>query len=490
MKFRAPSAETRVPTVILAVTALACLTTACTVGPAYVRPTVEAAPPAFKEATATTSGIAWMAATPADAAAKGDWWTRFQDPQLDALEKRVDISSQTIQQAAAQFQEARALYAQNRAAYAPTITADPSITRQRLSGTRSNQVITSQTVNQYVLPIDASYEVDVWGRVRQSVAAGRANMQAGAADLETVRLSVHAEVATDYLQIRALDAEAALLQATIEAFQKALDLTTNRYNAGVASRSDVAQAQAQLEATRADAIDLGVQRAQLEHALAVLVGELPSSFSIPAAHLGGDPPLIPVALPSALLQRRPDIAAAERRVASANAEIGVATAAFFPSLLLSASGGFQSSQIGQWLSWPSRFWSLGPALAQTLFDGGARRAVRDQAKATYDQTVAEYRQSVLMAFQDVEDNLAALRILTDEAQTEQAAVAAAHQALEIAMNQYRGGLVSYLQVTTAQSAALTDERASVNVLARRYTASVQLVKALGGGWDVSSIPQH
>jgi NodT family efflux transporter outer membrane factor (OMF) lipoprotein len=464
--------------------------TACTVGPKYVRPTVETPPPTFKEAAAASPGVSWTPATPADAAVKGDWWTRFQDSELEALEKRVDVSSQTIQQAAAQFQDARALYAGTRAAYFPTVTANPSITRQRLSGTRSNQVITSQTGNAYALPIDASYEADVWGRVRQSVAAGRAGMQASAADLENVRLSVHAEVAADYLQIRALDAETALLEDTIEAFQKALDLTTNRYNAGVASRSDVAQAQAQLEATRADAIDLGVQRAQLEHAVGVLVGQLPSSFSVRKAPLSGDPPGIPLTLPSELLQRRPDIAAAERRVAGANAQIGVATAAFFPSLLLSASGGFQSSRLGDWLNWPSRFWSLGPSLALTIFDGGARRAVRDEARATYDQTVAEYRESVLTAFQDVEDNLAALRILAEEAQTEQAAVNAARQSLEIALNQYRGGLVSYLQVTTAQSAALTDERASLNVLARRYTASVQLVKALGGGWDASMIPQR
>jgi len=482
-----PNAERRAPAVLAL--ALVCLASACTVGPKYVRPTVETPPPAFKEAV-NPSGVAWAQAAPADAAVKGDWWTRFGDPALDALEARVNVSSQTIQQAAAQFQEARAVYAGDRAGRFPTVTADPSITRQRLSGTRSNQVITSQTGNAYALPFDASYEADVWGRVRQTVAAGRAGMQASAADLENVRLSVHAEVAADYLQIRALDAESVLLQDTIEAFQKALDLTTNRYNAGVASRADVAQAQAQLEGTRAQAIDLGVQRAQLEHAVAVLVGQLPSSFSIPATPLSGEPPAIPLALPSELLQRRPDVAGAERRVAAANAQVGVATAAFFPTLLLSASGGFQTSKIGEWLNWPSRFWSIGPSLAATIFDGGARRAVRDEARASYDQTVGEYRQSVLAAFQDVEDNLAAIRILADEGERQQAAIQAAQQSLEIALNQYRGGLVSYLNVTTAQSVALADERTGLDVLARRYAASVQLVKALGGGWEASQLPQQ
>ena len=316
----------------------------------------------------------------------------------------------------------------------------------------------------------------------------KADAQASAADLEGVRLSVHAEVAADYLELRALDAEGELLRLSVEAFARAAQLTENRYNAGVASRGDVAQAQAQLEATRAQALDVGVQRAQLEHALGILVGELPSTFALVYSPLSGQPPpTIPLALPSGLLQRRPDVAAAERRVASANAAIGVATTAFFPSVLLSASGGFQGSRLVDWFSLPSRFWSLGPSLAQTIFDGGARAAARDEARAGYDAAVAAYRQSVLSAFGDVEDNLAALRILADESRTQDAAVAAARQSTEIALNQYRTGFVSYLQVVTAQNEQLSDERDALSLLARRYMASVQLVKALGGGWDVSQL---
>jgi NodT family efflux transporter outer membrane factor (OMF) lipoprotein len=315
-------------------------------------------------------------------------------------------------------------------------------------------------------------------------------MQASAADLESVRLSVHAEVAADYLQLRALDAEIDLLHSTVAALDKAWQLTQNRYQAGVASRGDVVQAQAQLESTRTQAIDLGVQRAQFEDAIAVLVGQLPSTLTLAPAPLGGEPPIVPLSMPSELLQRRPDVAAAERQVAEANARLGVASAAFFPSILLSATAGFQSSQFSDWLSWPSRFWSLGPSLAQTLFDGGARRAARDEARAAYDQSVAAYRQSVLTAFQDVEDNLAALRILAEEARTQDVAVEASRQSLQIALNQYSSGFVSYLQVVTAQSAALSNERAAVDIRARRYIATVQLVKALGGGWDVSKLPSQ
>jgi NodT family efflux transporter outer membrane factor (OMF) lipoprotein len=462
---------------------------ACAVGPTYQPPAVAPAPDAFKEVAAAPPGT-WVPAQPGDEIARGEWWKRLGDPQLDTLESHVDVSSQTLQQAEAQYRQSRALVRADRAAYYPTVTVSPSITTQRVSTNRSNQVIRSVTTTDYSLPLDASYEADVWGRVRQTVAASRAAMQASAADLESVRLSVHAEVATDYLQLRALDAEIDLLDSTVAALDKAWQLTQNRYQAGVASRGDVVQAQAQLESTRTQAIDLAVQRAQFEDAIAVLVGQLPSTLTLAPAPLGGEPPIVPLTMPSELLQRRPDVAAAERHVAEANARLGVASAAFFPSILLSATAGFQSSQFSDWLSWPSRFWSLGPSLVQTLFDGGARRAARDEARAAYDQSVAAYRQSVLTAFQDVEDNLAALRILAEEARTQDVAVDASRQSLQIALNQYSSGFVSYLQVVTAQSAALSNERAAVDIRARRYMATVQLVKALGGGWEVSKLPSQ
>lgn len=463
------------------------LTGACSVGPAYKPPVVEP-PSTFKEAT-DAAGRTWSPAQPGDASDRGEWWRPYGDPELDALEARVDVSSQTIAQADAQFRQARALVKEGRSQYYPTVTVSPSITEQHVSVNRSDQLSRSASLTQFSLPVDASYEADVWGRIRQTVAMRRADAQASAADLEGVRLSVHAEVAADYLQLRALDAEGELLRSSVEAFERAAQLTSNRYNAGVASRGDVAQAQAQLEATRAQAIDVGVQRAQLEHAIGVLVGEVPSGFSLVYAPLTGEaPPTVPLALPSLLLQRRPDIAAAERRVASANAQVGIAATAFFPTVLLTASGGFQGSRISDWFSLPSRFWSIGPSLAQTIFDGGARAAAREEARAGYDAAVAAYRQSVLGAFGDVEDNLAELHILADESRTQEAAVAAARQSTAIALNQYRTGLVSYLQVVTAQSEELTDERAALTLLARRYMASVQLVKALGGGWDVSQLP--
>ena len=453
-----------------------------------VQPPAVEPPATFKEAT-DAAGRTWSPAQPQDAADRGTWWTRYGDPELDALEARVDVSSQTIAQADAQFRQARALVKEGRRRYYPTVTVSPAITQQHVSASRSDQLASSATLTQFSFPVDASYEADVWGRIRQTVAMRRADAQASAADLEAVRLSVHAEVAADYLELRALDAEGELLRSSVEAFERAAQLTSNRYNAGVASRGDVAQAQTQLEATRAQAIDPGVQRAQLEHAIGVLVGELPSNFSLVYAPLTGQaPPVIPLALPSGLLQRRPDVAAAERRVASANAQVGIAATAFFPSVLLSASGGFQSSRLSDWFSLPTRFWSLGPSLAQTIFDGGARAAAREEARAAYDGAVAAYRQSVLTAFGDVEDNLAELRILADEARTQEAAVAAARQSTEIALNQYRTGFVSYLQVVTAQSEELTDERTALDLRARRYMASVQLVKALGGGWDASQLP--
>ena len=339
------------------------------------------------------------------------------------------------------------------------------------------------SATQYDVGAGVSWEPDFWGRVRQTVAADVASSQAAAGDLESARLSLSATLALDYFQLRSLDAELTLLNATIDAYQRSYDLTLNQYNAGLVARVDVAQAETLLEEARAQVLETQLARAQTEHAIAVLVGVPPAALTLAPTPLGGEPPAVPAELPSRLLERRPDIAAAERRVAAANAEIGVASAAFFPSLALTASGGVRSSSLAQWLTWPSRFWTLGPALAFTIFDGGARRAARTSAYAVYDEEAASYRQVVLNALQDVEDNLAAQRLLALEAERQRQAVAAAQTALDVSLNQYRAGLVSYLPVATAQSTLLSNQRTLVSLDARRFDAAVQLIKALGGGWD-------
>jgi NodT family efflux transporter outer membrane factor (OMF) lipoprotein len=339
-----------------------------------------------------------------------------------------------------------------------------------------------------IAPVNVSYEADLFGRVRRSVEAARSSAQASAGDMESVSLSLHAELAADYFQLRTFDAEERLLNDTVAAFEKALQLTQNRHLGGVASAVDVAQAQTQLETTRSQAIDLQVQRSQFEHAIAVLLGQPASSFSIGPAPWTTPPPAIPPGLASDLLERRPDVAAAERRASAANAQIGVAQAAYFPLFPLSASGGFESRSIRNWFNGPSGFVFAGATAVVTAFDAGRRRAVSEQARAAYDQTVANYRQTVLSAIQEVEDNLAALRILENEATTQDAAVNAAQHSLELSTNRYKGGVVSYLEVITAQSIALSDERAAVDILRRRMIASVQLIKALGGGWTSAHLP--
>ncbi len=332
--------------------------------------------------------------------------------------------------------------------------------------------------------------MDLWGKVRRSVEAGRASAQASAADLESTRLIIHAELAQDYFQLRALDAQRQILDATVVNYARFLEVTKNRYASGVASRADVLQAETQFKTTQAQAIDIGVQRAQLEHAIAVLIGKPASVFSIPFSPLiAAITPAVPVGVPSVLLERRPDIAAAERRVAAANAQIGVAEAAFYPSITLSGSGGFQASSMSNWLTWPSRFWSIGTTISETVFDGGLRSALTDQARAAYDATVASYRQTVLTGFQEVEDNLAALRILEEEANVEAEAVKAAQQSAIFTTNQYKAGTASSLDVIVTQNAELSNRRTEITIVGNRMTASVLLIKALGGGWDVSAL-QH
>jgi NodT family efflux transporter outer membrane factor (OMF) lipoprotein len=455
----------------------------CTVGPRYAKPTVPA-PPQYKETPPN-----WKTAEPADQVAKGKWWEVFQDQQLNALEDQVNVSNQTLKAAQAQFEQARAVVRINRSNLYPTVNGGVSATRNHLSTNRFNgQLSPSSSYTDLQLPVDASYEADVWGRVRRTVEAARANAQASAADLENVRLSLQAELASDYFQARALDAEEQLLVSTVDAYQKALELTQNRYKGGIVSQVDVAQAQTQLETTRAQLIDLGVQRAQFEHAIAVLTGQAPSTFSIAAAPLSNTPPVVPTGLPSELLERRPDIASNERRMAAANAQIGVAKAAYYPTISLTAAGGFESNSITNWFNGPSGFIQVGASAIETIFDAGRRRAITDQARAAFDQSVANYHQTVLSAFQDVEDSLSALRLLEDEAKTQDVAVAAAQHSLELSNNRYKGGVATYLEVITAQSIALSDQRVAAQIAGRRMTASVSLIKALGGGWKTSDLP--
>jgi NodT family efflux transporter outer membrane factor (OMF) lipoprotein len=466
-------------TEILAVASTS-LMTACAVGPKYARPQVPV-PPAYKE-QASAAGDLLRPAQPRDQLPRQGWWELFGDVRLNELEAQMMRANPTLAEAEARFRQARALVRQDRAAYFPTVTATATATRTH-SGTSSRAGVSNGTLTDYSLGGEATWEADLWGRIRQTVAAGTASAQAAVGDVESTRLSLSAELAADYFQLRSLDAEVALFDRTIDAYQRAATLTRNQYNAGIVSRADVEQADTQLTSAQAQAIDLRLQRAQLEHAIAVLIGEPPASLSLAPTPLDGEPPLVPADVPSRVLERRPDVAAAERRVAAANAQIGVASAAFFPALTLDATGGFQATRVQQWLSWPMRFWSVGPALALTVFDGGARRAVKAQAVASYDETAAAYRQTVLAAFQDVEDNLAAERLLREEAERQQAAVSAALRSLEISMNQYRAGTVSYLQVATQQTALLTNQRTALAVTARRFVAAVQLVRALGGGWN-------
>jgi len=462
----------------------------CDKAPKYKTPTV-ATPPAFKELTPAdfkeTEG--WKFARPNDDVIRGNWWEIFNDPQLNALEQQVNISNQNIAAADANFRLSRALVKESRSQYFPTVTTSPSIVLQRQSSaSRQSTILARGVTTTYQLPFDATWEPDLWGRIRNTVSASVSEAQATAADLENVRLSVEAELAFDYYQIRALDAQKALLDSTVAAFQQALDLTRVRFQTGIASEEDVSQAETQLKTTQAQAIDLGIQRAQLEHAIALLTGQPASVFSLSIEPLKAQPPAVPFGLPSQLLERRPDVAAAERRTAEANAQIGVAKAAFYPSLTLNGSVGFEASSIAKWFTWPARFFSLGPTLSQTLFDKGRRRAITEQALAQYDSNVATYRQTVLTAFQEVEDNLAALRILSRELEQQDAAVTSAQRTLTLANERYSSGIDSYLNVITAQTTLLANQRTAVNLRMQQMTASVELIKALGGSWNASQLP--
>jgi NodT family efflux transporter outer membrane factor (OMF) lipoprotein len=463
---------------------------ACAVGPDYVRPALDV-PATYVEDSA------WAAAAPADAQLRGDWWTLFGDPALDDLEGQVDVSNQTLVAAKARFAQARAQAGVAQAAASPQIGAGAAADRFHTSANVVGRSLAGKTVDDFSLPLSASWEIDLWGRIGKSVEAARADAQASAADVESARLALHAELALDYFQLRSLDAEYGLLQRTLAGYRRALDMTIERHRVGIASAVDLAQAQAQLDATQAQATDLGDSRARFQHAIATLTGRPAEQFQLPARSAGSDDvlaqvgvvPAIPPELPSRLLERRPDVAAAERRVAAANARIGVARAAFFPSLSLGGTAGLESSALSQLLVAPSSFWALGPMLVAPLLDGGARRSRSLQANAAFDAATADYRERALVAFQEVEDNLASLRILGEEAQEQARSIASSEHVLALANQRYRIGAAGYLDVVVAQSAALASERQGVDVARRRMLASVQLIKALGGGWQQGCEPK-
>jgi NodT family efflux transporter outer membrane factor (OMF) lipoprotein len=476
---------------IRAATALVCgalLLQGCVVGPKYNRPTMQA-PGAYKEVTPDDlkKMDGWKVAQPQDSALHGKWWETLGDPQLNTLEEQVTISNQNVAAAFANFMAARALVREARAQYFPTASVGASITRQRqVSASSSGPVGT--TFNEYSLPFDASWTPDLWGRVRNTVRANVANAQASAADLENTRLTAQAELAVDYFQLRGQDALKQLLDSTVVAYEESLKLTKALYETGIDSDESVAQAETQLETARALDTNLGILRSQYEHAIALLAGQPASSFSIAVEPLKTPPPAIPFGVPSQLLERRPDIAASERLMAQANAQIGVARAAYFPTLTLGASFGFQSTSGSSWLTWPSRIWSVGPAISETIYDGGLRRATVEQFRAQYDQTVANYRNTVLTAFQQVEDNLSALRILSQEIQEQDTAIASAQRSLNLATDRYRLGIDPYLNVITAQTTLFSNQQTAVNLRIEQIVDSVQLIEALGGGWDSSTLP--
>jgi NodT family efflux transporter outer membrane factor (OMF) lipoprotein len=461
----------------------------CMVGPKYAKPTTPT-PPAFKEAPPDSFKETkdWKFAQPGTPSLPAKWWETFGDTELTSLEEQVVAGNQDLKIAEARFRQARALIRVNRAAEFPTISTSPSVASIRDSANRPYFPVTPNATGDFILPFDLNYEVDLWGRVRRTVNASREEAQASAADLAAATLSIQAELAYDYFELRAADAQKQLLDDTVKAYADALQLTRNRFEGGASPKSDVAQAQTQFDTAQAQETDIDVERAQYEHAIATLLGKPPAAFGLSADPLHSEPPVVPIGFPSQILERRPDIAAAERRIEEANEQIGIARAAFFPAVTLSASGGFEGSSILNWFAWPSRFWAVGPQLAETLFDAGRRRAGSDAAIAGYDASVASYRQTTLTAFQQVEDNLAALRVLENEAKQQRNAVASAEESLQLFINRYQGGVDNYLQVITAQTIALNNERTEIDIQRRRMDASVLLIKALGGGWNRADLP--
>ena len=463
----------------------------CMVGPKYTRPAAPTAP-TFKEAPTDQSG--WRPGQPSDAALRTNWWEMYQDPQLNALEAQVNGANQTLKIAEANFRSARAAVALAKSKQAPTIGTGASVSTLRESANEP-YFLTNLANNgggDFTMPIDLNYEIDLWGRIRRGVTAAREQAQASDADMESVRLSLHAELATDYFGLRSADGQEKLLDDTIKAYQDALQLTEDRFNGGLALSSDITQAEAQLDQAQVQRTDEEVQRTQFEHAIAVLIGKPPAALTIPRNPIDVDTPAVPAIpgmVPSDLLERRPDIAAEERRMAAANEQIGIAKAAYYPTLSLSALAGMEGTSALNWFTWPSRFWAVGPTFSETLFDGGRRHAMNDQARANYDATVAAYRQTTLQGFQQVEDNLAALRILNTEKEQQHRATAASLKSLDVFQSRYAGGLDLYLEVVTSQTTALNNQRNDIELMQRQLDASVLLIKALGGGWNTQQLPK-
>jgi len=460
----------------------ALLLSACAVGPDYKTPEMPT-PVQFKAAEG------WKQAVPSDAMARGAWWEVYGDAQLNGLVEKLNSSNQTVAQYEAQYRQAKALVRSSRGAFFPTLDLTAGKTRSSQGTGSSSSSLTSSNSgirDTYSTQLGVSWEADIWGKLRRGLEADKASAQASLADLAAMQLSLQSELVQNYLQLRVIDEQKRLLEATVDAYQRSLTLTQNQYRAGISGRDAVAQAQTQLKSTQADLIDLVWQRAQFENAIAVLMGQAPADFSLAATTTIPELPQIPVALPSQLLERRPDIAAAERSVMAANANIGIAKAAYYPDLTLSLSGGYSSSTFSNWISLPNRFWSVGPQLAMTLFDGGQRSAEVDRTEAVYDQTVAQYRQTVLSGFQEVENYLIQLKVYQDESAVRAEALAAARDSLRLTSNQYKAGLIGYLDVVNVQATALSNERSVLTLLQSRLIASVQLIAALGGGWDAES----
>ena len=478
---------------ILVFSTAAMMISGCTVGPNYHRPTAPSAP-AFKESAVPVPppnppNGGWKQVTPNDSAIRPNWWEMYQDPQLNKLEEQVAVSNQTLKASYEQYMQARAAIQVARSQYFPTLTVAPAASRDRVSANRPLHVAGTQTTyNDLVLQGQATWEPDLWGSIRRSVESQRATTQATAADLANVDLSLRSELAMDYFELRGLDTQQRLLDNTVLQYQQYLDLTQARFKGGVATDSDVALAQTQLDQTRAQAIDVGVARAQYEHAIATLTGTPASSFGLAPAPLDLQLPQVPLGVPSQLLERRPDVAAAERRTDAANAQIGIAIAAYYPTITIGGGGGFESQSFGNLIQGPSSLWSLGGSAVELLFDAGRRHALTEEARHAYELNVANYRQTVLQAFQDVEDNLSGLDILNSESAAQQRAVDSARRSLLISTNRYKGGVTTYLEVITAQTTQLANARTAADITTRQFAASVQLIKALGGGWDTTKLP--
>lgn len=509
---------------------IAIFASGCTVGPKYHTPAVQT-PPSYKEATPPTPPPAtptssaatpannavpnavpgsaansttqpntgtsnapaqaainppFRVAQPSDNSLRGDWWTMFNDPELNALEAQVNVSNQNIAEAMGAYFSARAVVREARSEYWPVVSTDPSINRQRVQSTNTSGA--KDSVANFSLPGDASWVPDLWGKVRNTVESNAAAAQVSAADLENTRLSMHSELAVDYFQLRGQDNLKQLLDSTVVDYQQSLDLTNVLYQTGIDNDESVAQAETTLKSAQAQNTNVDILRSQYEHAIAVLVGQPPSTFTIPAAPQQLAPPEVPIAAPSYLLERRPDIAAAERSMAQANAQIGIATAAYYPTVTLSASAGLQSTAIADWFTWPSRVWSVGSSLAETVFDAGLRKATVQQFRGVYDEDVAVYRQTVLAAFQQVEDNLSTERILAVQIQQQDSAVQSAQRFLSLATDRYRLGIDPYLDVITAQTTLLNNQQTAVDLRTQMMTSAVDLIEALGGGWNRTQLP--